>query len=192
MKSITSASTALEWKHTDGQRYELVVDNDLFAVMNCESPYDLCATAMTIDDTWYLRCIRLLDSRYTVQTGQEREEIAFFTPVKSAVGVLQYINGKAFTLRTPGYNANLRDYQRTWSWQDENGMELVTFIPRANNWYNDYRREARVIITPAARALAELPLLTVLGWYIILLHHDDEEAVLAQVLMTIATANMYS
>ncbi|MHB1354680.1 MAG: hypothetical protein ACYCZF_01745 [Anaerolineae bacterium] len=192
MKLIASASTALEWKHMDGQRYELVADNNLYAVMNCESPYDLCATAMTIDDTWYLRCLRLLDSRYTVRTGQEREEIAFFTPVKSAVGVLQYINGKVFTLRTPSYNANLRDYQRTWSWQDENVMELVTFMPKANSWYNDFYREARVTITHAATSFTELPLLTVLGWYIILLHHDDEEAVLAQVLMTIATANMYS
>jgi hypothetical protein len=192
MKAITSAAISLEWKHTDGQRYELVAGNDLYAAMNCESPYNLSATAMTIDNTWFFRCVRLLDSRYMVRSGQEQQEIAFFSAFKSGQGVLQYTNGKAFTLRLPFSNPNLPDYQHSWSWRDENGLDLVTFIPEANSWYNDYRRETRVLVTHAAQSFAELPLLTVLGWYIILLHHEDEETVLAQVLMTIATANMYS
>jgi hypothetical protein len=192
MKSIASAVTTLEWKHTERQRYELVAENDLYAVMNCESPYDLSATALTIDDTWYFRCMRLLDSRYTVRSGQEREEIAFYTPVKSGHGVLQFTNGKAFILRLPFSNSSLHHFQRTWIWQDENGMDLVTFVPQANSWYNDYRRETRVILSPIAHSVTEIPLLAVLGWYIILLHHDDEDAVLAEVLMTIASANLYS
>lgn len=190
MKTITWDAEPLEWKCVSEQRFELIAGGVLYAVMRCDSPYALSATAMTALDSWTMRCVRFLDSQFVVQNKAENEDIAFYVPTEPGKGLLQYVNGRIFKLQAQTSLAGLFKGQRSWSWLDENGRVLLTIQPQPSTWPNQFQRDALVTMTPQAEGVTELPLLAVLGWYILLVHYEDEETILSQVLLSIAAVNM--
>ena len=56
------------------------------------------------------------------------------------------------------------------------GKALVTFKQgtEENKWSDLFKFQALVEIDPSANGLEELPLLVALGWYLMILHHDDD------------------
>ena len=87
-------------------------------------------------------------------------------------GRLEMRSGASFTWRTANFWAT------RYVWVDQSETELITYSSGAasSKLKDAFKNQARLDLAPASSLLAELPLLALLGWYLIELHHEDSAA----------------
>ena len=103
--------------------------------------------------------------RVTVRTAGSDVDLAVFHPRWVGGGTLEFPDGRAARLSSANF------WQSEWVWQ-ENEKPLIRFTGR----HGFIKANGAVEIQPDAAALADLAMLVLLGWYLILLHAEDSAA----------------
>lgn len=96
----------------------------------------------------------------TIHPAGADETIAVFQGLPSLNGVLEFAHG-------PSYYWDSNFWLTKWIWTDTEGSELMRV-----HRHLSLRAEGTVEIEPQTAETPEIPLLTVLGWYLIILLTD--------------------
>jgi hypothetical protein len=103
--------------------------------------------------------------RVTVRVPGSDTDIAVFRPRWTGGGQLELPDGRIIGFTSANF------WQSQWVWQDKD-RPLLLFKGR----HGIIKADGAVEIQPGAAALPDVPLLVLLGWYLILLHADDAAA----------------
>lgn len=173
MNAITQPSaTVLEWRDPEATepRFELWAGEHQVASLAFVSPCRTLALAQTPEGSWSFRRTGFLTSLIHLREEGADQDIAVFHPGLLGGGRLAFGNGVTFQWRSAGHGA--------WSFTGEDGEVLVVLKPEDPEPSQDGppKTQAQVEITAAGRFSARVPLLAALGWYLILLHRQDQTA----------------
>jgi len=163
MKTIAEvAGHELHWKQGERLKavYELHAGTDLLGMIDFQR--STLATAEAEGFAWTFKREGFWRQRVTVRPVGSDANVAEFRPHLGGGGELSTTNGTTFHLGASNF------WHSEWQWRraDE---QLVAFRPRSGA----LKTEGSVVVAPAAVQLAELPLLVLLGWYLILLEARD-------------------
>lgn len=177
MKSIReSIGHELEWRQPRAleMAYELHDRDELAATLRFRSACGTLATVESAEGSWTFKRIGFWKTKVTVRpSGSEREIAVFRNRTWSQGGTLELADGRH-------YPADTDLWASRYEFTTESGLPLVRFHNRGL-----LSPSARVEILPAAAALAELPWLVALGWYLVVMMQSDTAAVV------VATAATY-
>jgi hypothetical protein len=180
MRALSSAAgTDLYWiqpRGLDNRRFELRARGDAVATLGFETLCGSLARAESADGSWTFKRVGILNPRVTVRKAGEEATLAIYTPRwTGSEGTLDFPGGRVFNWTQTNFWAT--KYQIT----DAAGIPLVSFESGAEKprLSDVFKTQARVEIDLRGRALPELPLLVLLGWYLIILQRQDTAAVVA-------------
>ena len=180
MKALSSAvGMDLYWiqpKGIDNRWFELRAGGHVVATLGFGSLCDSLARAESADGSWTFRRVGILNPRVTVRKAGEEATLAIYTPRWTGrEGTLEFPGRRVFNWMQSSFWATKHEIT------DAAGNPLVSFEsgtakPRLSDIF---KTQARVEIDQRGRALPELPLLVLLGWYLIVLQKQDAAAVAA-------------
>ncbi len=179
MKPITQAIYSTpQWVQPRAMqnRFELRAGDDLFAVLEFPKVFGSLATAITEEGRWTFKRAGFFSPRVTVRSEGSETDLAVFRPKWTGnEGTLQFPGGAAYTWKTANFWAT------QYLWQTESGEALILYKQGIEDarLADLFKTQARVEIQPGAQGLIELPLLVLLGWYLMILKQQDDSAVAA-------------
>ena len=157
----------LKWQQPGALKmaYELRVMDEILATLRFRSSFSSFATAECADGCWIFKRTGFLQNKVSIYAcGSEIEIAVFKKNFWGDGGWLEFTNGRRF--RTTA------DFWQTgYAFRSETGEPIVFF--RQGGFLH---LSSRVAIQPPATFVPELPLLLVLGWYLIVLTHYDNGA----------------
>jgi hypothetical protein len=103
--------------------------------------------------------------RITVRVPGSDADIAVFHAHWASGGTLEFADGRTVRLASANF------WQSEWVWQEKD-QPLIRFKGR----HGIVKAKGAVEIQPGAAGLPDVPLLVLLGWYLILLHAEDAAA----------------
>jgi hypothetical protein len=143
--------------------HELRAGDDVVATLHFQR--GSLADAEAAGAHWTFKRQGFWHPRVTVRTAGSDADLAVFHPRWVGGGALEFPDGRAVRLSSANF------WQSEWVWQD-NEKPLIWFKGRRGL----VKVRGAVEIQPEAVALPDLPLLILLGWYLILLHAEDSAA----------------
>lgn len=167
METIAAlASQHLEWVTSSTSRcYELRAGNEVAATLQFRSLFKSLAIAKSSEACWTFKRMGLLHTRVTVRLCDSSDEVGTFKHnTWRGGGTLEMADGQVFKATT-----NL--WQTKFEFQDASGGSLVQFKLQGL-----LRMKGTVTLAPGASDLAVLPLMAILGWYIIVVIQADAGA----------------
>ena len=159
-RPLREAYGDLLWRRPSvfGREMILEAGSEALASLHWEKWYSFDAVGESADGRWLLhrrRSIAVL-SGCVVTEAATGVEVATYQRNWRSTGEARFASGSQFPWRFEGF------WRRTYFWADEAGSRLVTF--QSVFGFGGHRYE--VGIDPAARERAELPVLVLLGGYI--------------------------
>jgi hypothetical protein len=123
------------------------------------------AEGATGDGAWTFKRVGFWQQRATVRAaGSEADLAVFQNNTWKGGGTLDFIEGSRFRATTNFWNTR-------FLWQTEEEQTLVEF-----HHGGAFKLSSTVEIREAARALPQLPLLVLFGWYLCVMLHRDAGA----------------
>lgn len=173
MKAITNTTaSSLEWRDPVAaeHRYELWAGEDLLATLSFGSPSRALATVETVEGRWTFQQAGFLRPSILLREEDSDLDLAVFYPGLLGRGHLRFTNGVTFHWRHEGLGS------ATWSFRGDGGEVLITLKlePATETGPGPHRIQAEVEVTPAGHFSPRVPLLAAMGWYLILLHRQEE------------------
>jgi len=150
--------------------FELRDDDRLFGTLCFVKPFGSLAVASLAAGDWTFKRVGFFRPRVTVRRRDQETDLAVYEPKGwRADGELQFTAGRSYGWRAANFWAT------KFNFVDGAGRSLVTFKPGAEDskWSDIFKFQALVEIDPSASRLEDLPLLVALGWYLMILHHED-------------------
>jgi hypothetical protein len=142
------------------------------ATLAWEKTFGTLATAQTADATWTFKRVGFFNPRVTVRSPGSEADIAVFKPSWGYGGTLE-VQGKTFTWKKMDF------WGSKWGFAWLDGTVLLSF-GYANGLSAMFKLEGTVEMSPGSvSTVIDMPLLATLGWYIMVLMHDDNTAVVA-------------
>jgi len=166
MRSLAQlAGQELLWVQPAAHRrvHELRAGEDVVAALRFQR--GSLADAEADSDHWSFKREGFWHPRVTIRVSESDANVAVFRPRWSGGGTLEFPDGRAFGLSSANF------WQSEWVWQDKD-QPLIRFKGR----HGLIKAKGAVEIQPITASLAELPLLVLLGWYLILLYAEDAAA----------------
>jgi hypothetical protein len=108
--------------------------------------------------------------RVTLRRHGQETDLAVYEPKGwGSEGELQFAGGRIYAWKPANF------WTTKFNFVDTAGKALVAFKAGAeeSNWSDLFKFQALVEIDPSASRLEELPLLVSVGWYLMILHHED-------------------
>jgi hypothetical protein len=171
------ADSRLEWLEPRAlqRRYELRLEEELYATLEFRSAWGTLATAHAADGAWTFKRVGFLNPRITVREVGQKADMAIYHPKFWGGGELVFAGGQAFHWKPANFWAT------RWAFSDGNDAVLLLYEEgRAEPKLKDVvKSEAVLEIRPQAADVGELPLLACLGWYLIILYQEDAGAAAA-------------
>src|SRR5579864_2439311 len=158
------ADQELVWQQPAARRrqHELKAGDEVVGTLDFQR--GTLATATAADGSWTFKRQGFWHPRVTARIAGSEEDIALFRPHWSGGGQLDLRDGGTYRLAS----ANL--WQSQWVWLPETSDQpLVRFKGRPGL----IKASAAVAITSEAAQSPAVPLLVLLGWYLILLYAED-------------------
>ena len=146
--------------------YELLADGLVAGTLNFESVAGTRARAVFGDRAWTFRKTGFFHSRVLVREDSAFKEVAVFDGGMSYKGDLRFETGQHYLWRP----CNV--WQTRWAFFTPEGEEKL-----ALEYKGLVRQSANIRISQALDAVEEAPLLTALGWYLVLLLQNEYAAV---------------
>jgi len=150
--------------------YELRDDSRLFGTLSFLKPLGSLAEASLAAGDWTFKRVGFFRPRVTVRRRGQEEDVAVYQPKGwGAEGELQFAAGRSYQWTSANFWAT------RFNFVDGAGRTVVAFKPGAEDskWSDFFKFQALVEIDPSAARLEDLPLLVSLGWYLMILHHQD-------------------
>lgn len=132
-----------------------------------EKSFGSLATAEASEGQWTFERGGFWGVRVTVRESGSAETIAMFVSNWNGMtGSLQYRGGQRIRWASsgPDWSMSRRFWHSRWWWFSENGPEIASFS--SDNRL--MKTEGRLEISTHGAGLPELPLLALLGWYLLL------------------------
>ena len=170
MRSLREvAAQPLGWSQPSllKRQYELRAGDEVIATLR-QKGFGSLALAETAGGSWTLKRSGFLRPKVSVRSESETE-MAVFKPAWCGTGTLRLADGACYHWQNTSF------WRSAWAFADEAGNPLVHFKPEAALW----KRSAEMKVEAGARALPDLSLLAVLGWYLMILASDDAAVVAA-------------
>lgn len=143
--------------------YELHAGDDKVATLAFRSAFGSLATGESADGSWTFKRIGFLSTRVTVRrSGGDTDLAVFHNNTWSGGGTLELPDGRK-------YRANINFWATQYELRTESDSPLITFR-RVGGLFH---LSSAVEVHDAAKALAELPWLVMLGWYLAVMLHRD-------------------
>lgn len=150
--------------------FELRDDNRLFGTLSFVKSFGSLAVASLAAGDWTFKRVGFFRPRVTVRRRNQETDLAVFQPKGWGVeGELLFAGGPSYGWKPTNF------WAVRYNFVDRAGKILVTFKPGVEDskWSDIFKFQALVEIDPSASRLEDLPLLVSLGWYLMILHHED-------------------
>jgi hypothetical protein len=134
------------------------------------------ATGETADGSWTFKREGFWHPRITVRVTGSEDNVALFSPNWGGGGTLDIVG------RQPLRFASANFWRSQWDWSGAAGEPLVHFKSRQGL----LKMEGQVEIVAEAAASPDVPMLVVLGWYLLILFARDAAASSAGTVAVIA------
>lgn len=160
----------LKWTQPSALKmhYELHAGEEHAATLHFRSSYGSFAMGASADGCWTFKRAGFFQTRLTIRACNEDTDIAVFrNNTWSGGGTLELPGGRKLLATTNLWQTNLE-------FKTESGETLLRFKSGGL-----IHLSASVELQPEAVGLAELPLLVMLGWYLIVMLHTDSAGVVA-------------
>ena len=145
------------------REHELRAGDDVVATLRFQR--GSLASAEADGHHWTFKRQGFWHPRVTVRVAGSDADIATFLPHWAGGGTLELNDGRTVRLGSANF------WQSEWVWQEKD-QPLIRFKGR----HGIVKAKGAAEILPAAAGLPEVPLLILLGWYLILLHAEDSAA----------------
>lgn len=175
MKAIlnTTAST-MEWKGSEVSEpcYELWAGGDLIATLTFGAPSKEIATVETAEGRWTLQQAGFLRPSIMIREEASDLDLAVFHAGFLGRGRLRFTSGVTFHWRSVSTDDS------TWEFRGDGGEGLVSLKlePDTEQRPGSHLAQAHVDVTAAGHSNPRVPLLASLGWYLILLSREEQDA----------------
>jgi hypothetical protein len=143
--------------------FELRADDDVVATLSFQRR--TLADAESGGQHWTFKREGFWHPRITVRVAGSDDDVAVFSPRWAGGGALVLKEGQTLQLVAANF------WQSEWVWN-----QGKTRLMRFTGQQGLIKAKGAVAIQPEATKLKELPLLVLLGWYLILLFSDDAAA----------------
>jgi hypothetical protein len=173
MRKLTGPDANLRWVQPDAKKrfFELRSGDDAIATLSWEKALGTLATAQTAEKTWTFKRVGFFNTRVTVRSPGSEADIATFKPSWGYGGTLE-VQGRTYTWKKLDFWGN------KWGFAWHDGNVLLSF-GYAGGPGTLFKLEGTVELAPGnVSTNPDMPLLVTLGWYIMVLMHDDNTAVI--------------
>lgn len=160
------------------RNYELRASNTLVGSLEFETPFGSRATARATDKMWSFKRMGFFKPRITVRAADRADDIAVYRPKWSgSEGELNLNDGRSYSWSIANFWATRFEIR------DAQGQTLISYSAgTAETALTDlFKNQSQVAITDAGRRTADIDLLVLIGWYLIVLQHEDSAAITAAV-----------
>ena len=155
--------------HAMERVFELRSAEEVVATLRWNSTFGSLADAVAADGHWTFKRTGFFRPQITIRACKSDSNLAVFTPNWNAEGALEFSTGKSFRWTGTGF------WRSQWAFSKANGERLIDFEPHASF----VKKSAVVKVTPEGFQFAELSLLILIGWYLMLLRSDDDASAAA-------------
>jgi hypothetical protein len=167
----TAIGSKLFWAQpkTLERQFELRTEGCLFGTLRFEKALGTLATASSAAGRWTFKRAGFMNPRVTIREAGRDADLAVYWPKLWGGGVLECANGSRFQWKSMNFWAT------TWGFADTREELVFTMKPGAekSKLSDLLKSQAIVEIGTPSYALAELPLLLMLGWYLMIMQQDD-------------------
>jgi hypothetical protein len=172
----TAEIRTLSWKPTSSRRpaFELRRQAEVIGRLNFEGQIPSPAIAEVGDHGWTFQYTCFIAPRVSVRT-LEMAYVATFEGSRSGAGWLEFINGRRLR-----WNSTDR-WQMGWQFSAPNGDVFMRFAPASGR-----ESQSRVEVYATEELIPELWMVTLLGWYLIVLLEAERSAFFAPIGLSIA------
>lgn len=152
--------------HAMARTFELKDGEDVVAELEWKKMFGTLAEGKSEDGSWTFKREGFLSPRVTVRVAGSEDNLATFKPNWKGEGDLEFADGRKFRW------AQIDFWGNQWAFISENREPVVRFKPMGG-FKSLFKYQSNVEIAEASVKLTELPLLALLGWYIMILMVDD-------------------
>lgn len=176
MESLSKlTSTRLEWiqPRRSERAFELKAGGEVVATLAFKSAFGTMAAAEAAGGRWTFKRVGFLNPRVTVREAGSEADRAVFHARWLGDGRLEFDYGAAFRWESTNFWAT------EWRFAAADGTPLVTLHPglEKEGLSDLFKTQAHVEITAGGAKAPELPVLVLLGWYLMILRQADAAAV---------------
>jgi hypothetical protein len=164
----------LTWTQPSAGRrtFELRDGAALFGTLTWQRAFGSLAIARTADGAWTLKRAGFLRPRINVWTMKPAAECAVYEAAWTGSGRLQFPDGHCYEWRLRSFWKNI------WAFESEDDRIAAQFQFKLT----PPRQHAQLTISPESARPAEVPLLAVVGFYVLILVHNECAATTAAVI----------
>jgi hypothetical protein len=165
MKLTELIGHKLKWvqPHAMRMEYELREGDKIAATLNFRSSFGSFATASSTDGTWTFKRVGFFQTKVTIRESGKNNDLAIFrNNAWSGGGALEFPDGRKYLADT-----------NFWSTRYEFRNEMDEALITCRNIGGLMHLSSEVEIHPLARNLADMPWMTMLGWYLMIMMHMD-------------------
>lgn len=178
MLPISSYAAHLQWVQPAATRryFELRLGEQLYGSLEFASSFGSRAVAAAAGARWTFKRTGFFNVRVTVRVEGQPDDLAVYYPRWTGrEGHLKTAGGRMYEWRAANFWAT------RFVFSGERGDEMVIFKQGLEDagLKGIFKYQARVEIAPAAADLPDLPLLALLGWYLMILSYEDSAATAA-------------
>jgi hypothetical protein len=149
--------------------YELRSGRQLLATLIWEPGHGSVAVAESGQSRWTFKQVGFHNRHVTVREAGTAANVAVYRPRWVGDGSVQFPDGRTYRWRS----SDLRGSE--WCFQDSSGHSLLSFRCELEQATLSalFRKQAHVEVHRSGQARPELPLLMLLGWYLLILRRQD-------------------
>lgn len=153
---------ALRWTQPNpfARVYHLQDGEQILSSLQWQKPWGSLALASSPAGEWTFRRDGLWRARIEIHAAGSGADVGIFRQGFGGSGTLEMADGRLF------HFAASNAWHREWDWLDADHERLMRFRARQGL----RTAESQLTIEPAGRDHPDLPLLSALGWYLLLLH----------------------
>jgi len=156
--------SSLNWSQINGREYQLRGEGRFLATLKIDDDLDASMTGEGETHKWTFKRMGLF--RFSVSVLAECAGVNCATLVESSAGEYRVLFPSGQSLR---WKRTLNQSREEWGFFDSTGTALIVFAPKVI----DSECRASVQVSAAGRALSNLDLLVLLGWYIFVTKYRD-------------------
>lgn len=171
MRKPNASDAVVRWvqPHARNRFFELRSGNDVISTLSWEKTFGTLATAQTADKTWTFKRVGFFNARVTVRSPGSDADIATFRPSWGYGGMLE-VQGRTYTWKKLDFWGNRWGF----AWHDGTLLLIFGFDGGLDRLF---KLEGDVETAPGSVSTnPDMLLLATLGWYIMVLMHDDQMA----------------
>ncbi|OGN90953.1 MAG: hypothetical protein A2Y88_14160 [Chloroflexi bacterium RBG_13_48_10] len=153
----------------------------IFGRLEFRSVFSSLVQAVAAHETWTFNQVGFISPRVIVRRSGSESDLASYQPKWTGTeGQIKLSRGEVYIWRVANF------WSTRYAIANKDGTEIVTYQSGSDEKKisNLFKQQARVHITLEAWQLSELPLIVMLGWYLVILHYSDSSA--AAVIATMA------